>query len=174
MTSLFLGEIQDQAGSYVTRAVHGRGARDLNRLRTLALATNSLTNFRLVTPTSEDQRYFERFNVDANIDQYRELVTEAGDVLYNVQAAEQQAVEARRLYILNAAVLTLTSLSLVAVVIAGYDFVRAQQEMIRTRVERIDVLFFLVAFIAVLTGVLMVRSRPGDGGGPRSRSSRRP
>src|SRR4051794_28582967 len=70
---------------------------------------------------------------------------------------------ARRLYILNAAVLTLTSLSLVAVVIAGYDFVRAQQEMIRTRVERIDVLFFLVALIAVLTGVLMVRSRPGDG-----------
>jgi hypothetical protein len=108
---LFLGKIQDQAGSYGTRAVHGRGARDLNRLRTLALTTNSLTNFRLVTPTSEDQRYFERFNVDANIDQYRELVTEAGDVLYNLQAAEQQAVEAQRLYIVNAAVLTLTSLS---------------------------------------------------------------
>src|SRR5437879_3257686 len=111
MTALFRGEIHDQAGSYVARAVHGRGARDLNRLRTLALATNSLTNFALVTQTSEDQDYFRRFDTDANLNQYRQLVTEAGNILYNVQAAEQQAVEAQRQNTLNAVVLILTCLS---------------------------------------------------------------
>ncbi|MEU4233009.1 hypothetical protein AB0F17_52705 [Nonomuraea sp. NPDC026600] len=86
---LFLDETQRQVGGYVTGRVSGRSARDLNRLRTLALAVVNLTDFTLVTQSAEDQTYFKAFARDASLDNQRKLITEACEMLYNIQAEDR-------------------------------------------------------------------------------------
>lgn len=71
---LMLTKIYDQVGGYLKGTGITGDARDLNRLRTLALAVVSLTNYKPVAAAEEDQRYFELFEKYAR-------VTERGCVL---------------------------------------------------------------------------------------------
>ncbi len=162
MTRLFIGEMHDQAGGYVARTASGRSARELNRLRTLALAINSLTTFNLVTPTSEDQNYFTKFESDAQISRHHRLIADACDVLYNVQMAEQQALEGRRQFVLNTVLLLLTSLTFISVLIVAYDFIRANQEMITPRLERAELLALAVILLTIPVALIVLWSRPSE------------
>jgi hypothetical protein len=161
MTQLFIGEMHDQAGGYAAGTAPGRSASDLNRLRTLALAVNTLTTFSLVTPTSEDQSYFAKFEADAQIARHHQLVADACDILYNVQVAEQQAVDARRQFVLNTVVLLLTALTLISVLISGYDFVRAGEQLLSPKLERIELFLLSVILLSVLVVLIAWRYQPG-------------
>jgi hypothetical protein len=160
MTRLFVGAIKDQAGGFVTRT-NGRQPRELNRLRTLALAVNSLTSFDLVTFASEDRAYFLRFEADAEMARQRQLVSNASEILYSVQLAEQQSEDANREFVLNTVVFTLTTLTFLAVLISAYDFIRAQQELLRPRTERLVIFATAVLLFAILILVIVVKNRPG-------------
>jgi hypothetical protein len=160
MTHLFLNEIQERVGGYVSRASGGRGHRELNRVRTLALAVISLTDFSLVTPTPEDQTYFSLFQNDSKLDGRRRQISEACDLLYNVQIAEQQDQDAQGQFFLGAVVLVLTALSLVGVMVSGYDFIRAQQEVFPTRTMRYELLVGAVLVLSVIVLVIVAINRP--------------
>lgn len=161
MTDLFIGEMKDQAGTYVAQSVHGRTAEDLNRLRTLALAVVSLTSFNLVTPTEEDQQYFAKFEEDAHISRHHDLVSSACDVLYNVQTATQQAVDAMRGFVLNAVVLVLTALSLISVLVGSYDFIRSNENLLDSMGVRIELLAAAVLILTIVVVLLVIRNQPG-------------
>lgn len=162
MTKLFIGEMQDQAGGYIVGSVGGRSPADLNRLRTLAVAVGSLTSFSLVTPTSEDQDYFAKFEHDAGIPAQHQMITDACDVLYSVQSAHQQSVEAYRSFVLGNVVLVLTALSLVSVLISSYDFVRANAELLRPIWVRLGVLVGSVLLLVLVVIAIVRYNRPGD------------
>ena len=153
---LFLDETQRQVGGYVTGSVSGRSARNLNRLRTLALAVVNLTDFTLVTQSAEDQMYFKAFARDASLDSQRKLITEACEMLYNIQAAEQQEEERRRGNLLNFIVVVLTCLTLVSVSVDAYDFISGQEvpQLIGERTRRTQAFLQFVLGVALLLGLM--------------------
>jgi hypothetical protein len=161
---LFEAEIKAQVEDYVKEKHSGRTAQDLNRLRTLALAVVNLTNLDRVTPSDEDQEYFHKFASDAGLEDTRRLISEACDMLYNVQDAETQFEQSRRDNVLNAVVALLASLTLISVTADAYNFVRDQESIISGRVERAQLLLEFVIALALLftLGVWLVRR-----GGPR-------
>jgi hypothetical protein len=59
---LFFYETIHQADEYIKGKPGGRNHVELNRLRTLALAVVSLTNFAPVAAAEEDQAYFKAYN----------------------------------------------------------------------------------------------------------------
>ena len=165
---LFHDEINMQVDSYVTQQHAGRGPQELNRLRTLALAVVSLTNFGRVTQSDEDQDYFRRFAEDAGLAQTHELLTNAVDVLYNVQDAEAQDARSRREYVLNTVVVLLASLTLISVTADAYNFIGDQEPLIAERLQRALLLTEFILAVTLLVGVLLwYLSRP-----PRRRRNR--
>lgn len=158
---LVLDEIKAQTdvygGTADSAATSGNRGRDLNRLRTMALAVINLTQYYLVTQTSEDQRYFSRFEAAAQIGRKQDLISNATEVLFNVQSAEQQEGMNRRENLLNSVAVTLASLTLVSVVVDSYNFVREQEPLLPTLILRMAVLIMLIMLI--LTLVLLGRRR---------------
>ncbi len=156
-TGLFNAEMHTQVGSYAMATLGGRGSHDLNRLRTLALALVSLTNFDLVTPTEEDQQYFRLFEKAANIGKKQRFIQEACEILYNVQEAEFQWQQDKRDRILAYFLAGLTSLTLVSVLTDSYNFLGGQNPaLIRSRNERLDLLV-AVGTLGILLVLLLIR-----------------
>jgi hypothetical protein len=156
-TDLFTAEMHAQVDSYAMATFGGRGSHDLNRLRTLALALVSLTNFDLVTPTEEDQQYFRLFEKAANIGRRQRFIQEACEILYNVQEAEFQWQQDRRDRILAYFLAGLTSLTLVSVLTDSYNFLGGQNPaLIRSRNERLDLLV-AVGVLGILLVLLLIR-----------------
>jgi hypothetical protein len=157
-TNLFRSEIHEQVGRYIgptSRERNPRGPRELNRLRTLALAVVNLTRYNLVTPTEEDQEYFAKFEANAKVERHHELISEACDVLYNVQAAEQQEEDSQRQNLLNTVVLLLTSFALISVTADAYSFIRERDDpLIRERLIRFNILVALILAIALLVFIV--------------------
>jgi hypothetical protein len=157
-TSLFIAEMHAQVGGYAKAAPGGRRSQDLNRLRTLALALVSLTNFDLVTPTEEDQQYFRLFEKAANIGKKQSFIQDACEILYNVQEAEFQWQQDRRDRVLSYFLAGLTSLTLVSVMSDSYNFLGGQNTaLIRSRSERLELLVAIGA-LGILLILLFIRS----------------
>jgi hypothetical protein len=154
---LFNAEMHAQVGSHAMATLGGRGSHDLNRLRTLALALVSLTNFDLVTPTEEDQQYFRLFEKVANIGKKQRFIQEACEILYNVQEAEFQWQQDKRDRILAYFLAGLTSLTLISVLTDSYNFIGGQNlALIRSRNERLDLLV-AVGTLGILLVLLLIR-----------------
>lgn len=157
-TSLFIAEMHAQVGGYAKAAPGGRRSQDLNRLRTLALALVSLTNFDLVTPTEEDQQYFRLFEKAANIGKKQSFIQDACEILYNVQEAEFQWQQDRRDRVLAYFLAGLTSLTLVSVMSDSYNFLGGQNTtLIPSRSERLELLVAIGA-LGILLILLFIRS----------------
>jgi hypothetical protein len=161
---LFLGEIDEQVDGYLRKEPGGRRPDDLNRLRNLALAVASLTGFSNVTQSAEDQTYFRSWEADTDIQQKRDFIREAADILYNVADAETQANRSRREITLNLILLLLTTVTLLSVSADAYDFIRHEDALIGDRGERARVLVqFLLGLLLVAALIVFVLSRPERG-----------
>jgi hypothetical protein len=154
---LFRAEMRAQIDGYVKAVRGGRESQDLNRLRTLALALVSLTNFDLVTASAEDQKYFKLFEQAADIEQRKTFIQEACEILYNVQEAELQWQQDRRDRILAYFLAGLTSLTLISVVADAYNFIGGQNAtLIANRGERLELLT-AVALLGVALVLMLIR-----------------
>ena len=161
---LFQDEINTQVESLLRKRHAGRNSQDLNKLRTLALAVVNLTNFGQITQADEDQKYFQRFAVDAGLDRTQQLLTAAVEVLYNVQDAEAQDERARRESLLNGIVVLLASLTLVSVTVDAYNFIEMDQPLIGERLQRVRLLIeFVLALTLVVVILLWMLIRPRRG-----------
>ena len=160
-SDLFIDEVRQQVGGYITETSAGRSAEDLNRLRTLALAVVSLTNFQSVTATDEDRSYFQLYESNAHLARLHAQIQESCEVVYNVQVAATQLTSTRRQDLLNAILLLLTSLTLISVSVDAYDFLRDQEPIIRDRPIRAVILLVELALIATILAVFfrLFRSR---------------
>ncbi|KRB43025.1 hypothetical protein [Terrabacter sp. Root181] len=174
LLSLFETEIKVQVDSYFGADSRARGLADLNRLRTFALAVVTLTNFDRVTDTKEDRRYFAAYATEANIDRTQQLLTESVSVLFEVQAAEVQEERSGRELLLNAVVLALALITLISVSADAYNFVREQESIVGTRVERLEMLVLFLAALLVLSTVFLTRSRSRPLGMRRRKTRKRP
>jgi hypothetical protein len=158
---LFLSEMFDQVGHHVEGTGAVRSARDLNRLRTLALAVVSLTSFTPVAAAEEDQKYFALFERHAGIAQLQRAILDRCDLLYNVQVAEADAEEAQRQKWLNTALLVLTGLTLISVLSDSYNFLReGERHLIPHLVLRLELLISLATLIVLATLLLQYLFRP--------------
>jgi hypothetical protein len=147
---LILGEIRAQVEIYSSDEPARADPDRLNRLRTVALAVVNLTQYTLVSPTDEDQGFFTRFDAEAQIDRKHQLITNAVEVLYNVQSAEQQEAASRRANRLNRAAAVLASLTVVSVMVDSYNFVREDEALLPALLPRLVTLVLLLALILVL------------------------
>jgi hypothetical protein len=160
---LFLHETVHQVDKYVQSNVkrrdstdaQGRNSRDLNRLRTLALAVVSLTNYGRITATDEDQMYFKYWERHANIERRHGLIQDQCELLYNVQVAETQGEEASREKLLSRVVLFLTAFTFVSVMTDSYSFVRDEEKWLILWSYRLGIMTALFAGIAVVLGILL-------------------
>jgi hypothetical protein len=154
---LFNAEMHAQVDGYARATLGGRRSQDLNRLRTLALALVSLTNFDLVTPAEEDQQYFGLFEKVANVEKRQTFIQEACEILYNVQEAESEWQQDRRDRILAYFLAGLTSLTLVSVMADSYNFVGGPNAaLIRNRGGRLELLL-AVGTLGILLVLLLTR-----------------
>jgi hypothetical protein len=155
---LVLDEIRAQAdwyGGAVGNSV--RDHRELNKLRTMALAVVNLTQYGLVTQTDEDQNYFSRFEMNAQIGRKHELISNATEVLYSVQSANEQEELSRRERLLNSVAVVLASLTLVSVMVDSYNFVREQETLLPSLTLR--VVIFAILIVLILCLLLVGRRR---------------
>jgi hypothetical protein len=155
LLGLFQAELNEQVGYYVTRERGGRGPEDLNKLRTIALATANITNFARVAQADEDRKYFALFAGDAQLEQTRDLLRGSVEVLYSVQEAAAQHDLSRRENFLNVLVIVLTSLTIVSVTADAYNFVRDQETLIDSQLLRLQLLFEFVLVLAALVTVTL-------------------
>lgn len=155
LLGLFQAELNEQVGYYVTRERGGRGPEDLNKLRTIALATVNITNFARVAQAEEDRKYFQLFAEDAQLEQTRDLLRGSVEVLYSVQEAAAQYDLSRRENFLNVLVIVLTSLTIVSVTADAYNFVRDQEALIGSRILRLQLLAEFVLALAALVTVML-------------------
>jgi hypothetical protein len=162
IANLFLAEIRDQVSGYIRRTTRGRSAADLNRLRTLALAIVSLTNFDLVALSEEDRRYFALFEKDSHLERYRALISNACDTLYNVQVAEQQKQDSHRSNVLGAILLLLTSLTVISVASDAYNFIAGQQALIKGEFGRLRIFVEFLFCLATLVTLVIYITWPGE------------
>jgi hypothetical protein len=152
-------EMREQVGGYAKQTPGGRPPEELNRLRTLALAVVNLTEFHAVTPSAEDQEYFERFAENGRLERKRRSIRDAAEVLYSVQAAEEQHEGAKRQDVLNVIALLLASLTLLSVGALGYDFVRAGEPLIDERGDRVRLLVEFTLGVGILFALLVIGTR---------------
>jgi hypothetical protein len=157
---LFVNEIHHQVNGFVNRASGGRTAQELNRLRTLALAVVTLTDFNLVSPTPEDLGYFHRFGEDAQLERLHRSVLSACEILYNVQDSETHRDEERREQVLNRAVVLLAAFTLVSVSVDAYGYVRDIDPLIQARLARVVILLQVLVVLALVTVLFVRRTMP--------------
>lgn len=166
---LFVSEIFDQVGHFVAGGRGVRTARDLNRLRTLAMAVVSLTSFAPVAAAEEDQKYFALFERHAGLARLHGEILGRCDLLYNVQDAETQAEEserqsedARQQKRLNGVLLVLTGLTFISVMSDSYNFLReGERHLIPQLLIRLEILTSMAMAIVLLMLVVLYVSRAG-------------
>lgn len=166
-------EMNAQVEWYVSKERALRAPEDLNQLRTFALAVVNLTKMGHVTQASEDRAYFERFAADAHLDQIQQSITDSVEVLFNVQTAETQSVQAKRAWILNIAVVALASLTLISVTVDAYNFIRGEGTLIEERVQRVLLLGQLVLALTVLVLAFWITTSPRNRRRRQARPGRR-
>jgi hypothetical protein len=159
--ALFQDEMNAQVDYYVTERGGGRGPEELNKLRTIALALVNLTNFSRVTQAKEDRSYFSRFAEDAHLSETQRLLTQSGDVLFNVQDAEADQDKTKRDTVLNAVVIFLASLTLISVSADAYNFIRDEEAIFGQRLLRVQLFIqFLIALTLIVTIFVWFLGRP--------------
>ena len=146
---LFLCETIRQADGYIKGKRGGRNHVELNRLRTLALAVVSLTNFSIVAAAEEDQAYFKAYNENAKVDDMHRLILMQCEILLNVQQAEAEEDEAKRDLYLNTVVLTLTGITMLSVIKETYDFVKGEERWLQPLFDREEVFSIVILLLAV-------------------------
>jgi len=151
--NLFLQETRKQVDGYV-KGKRGRSSTELNRLRTLALAVVTLTQYAGVAEAAEDQHYFACWEENAKIKERHEKIQQQCELLYNVQAAETQTEEARRERTLNRVVLVLTAGTLISVLVDSYEFIDYKEGWLGIWVHRAWLLTAVV--ILVVTALLLL------------------
>jgi hypothetical protein len=137
---LFFHETLRQADGYVKGIPGGRDPRELNRLRTLALAVVSLTSYAAITATEEDQSYFDCYERHAKIRERHQIIQDRCEILLNVQVAETQSEEAKRQQLLNGVVLFLTAFTFLSVFADSYTFLQEGEHWLPHLLHRVVVL----------------------------------
>jgi hypothetical protein len=147
---LFMGEVDEQVDGYLRAHEAGRSADALNRLRNLALAMVSLTDFDLVTEADEDRRFFDEFRKVSRIDGKRQFIERAADMVYNVSEVETQHSSERRQNALNGILLLLTTITLLSVSADAYNFVSGSGSLIAHRPERFRTLIEVILSLGLI------------------------
>lgn len=153
--NLFLHETLRQTEGYIKGQPLGRDPKELNRLRTLALAVVSLTSYTSVAIAEEDQNYFAAFERLAKIGEQHRLIQERCEILHNVQVAETQSDEARRQNLLNRVVLFLTGFTFLSVFGDSYGFLEKEDKWLPLLIHRTVVLGSVVVLIVVVISALL-------------------
>lgn len=146
---LFFHETIHQADGYIKGKPGGRNHVELNRLRTLALAVVSLTNFAPVAAAEEDQAYFKAYNENAKLGDMHALILTRCEILLNVQQAEAAEEEGRRDLYLNTVLLTLTGFTLLSVLGDTYGFLRGEEKWLQAVVDREIILTVIILLLIV-------------------------
>jgi hypothetical protein len=149
---LFLHETRQQTERYV-KGRTGRKWRELNRLRTLALAVVDLTNYGSVTMADEDQEFFKCWEQHAHLESRQSRIQEQCELLYNVQEAEADNEKANRDWLLNRIILFLTILTSITVLTDSYDFVHYEQGWLAFWSHRLAILVSAVAALSVVFAI---------------------
>ena len=152
---LFLQETVQQVDSYVKGRSTGRKWKELNRLRTLALAVIGLTSYGPITMADEDQTFFRCWEQHARIESRQRRIQEQCELLYNVQEAEADAEVANREWLLNRVLLFLTAMTFITVITDSYGFVRYEEGWLALWPHRLEILAGLLAALAVVLMVLL-------------------
>jgi hypothetical protein len=152
---LFLLETIRQIDSYVKGRPIGRKWKDLNRLRTLALAVVSLTSYGPVAVADEDQAFFRCWEKYARIEIRQRRIQKQCDLLYNVEADEAQAEERKREWVLSRVILFLTALTFITVVTDSFGFVHHEEGWLASWPHRLAILGGILAALAVVLMVLL-------------------
>ena len=160
---LFFHETIHQADGYIKGKPGGRNHVELNRLRTLALAVVSLTNFTPVAAAEEDQAYFKAYNENAKLGDMHDLILQRSEILLNVQQAEAEEEKTRRDLYLNTIVLTLTGFTLLSVLTDTYGFLRREEKWFQVLFDRERILAVIILILVVtlfsLTNILRRRTK---------------
>jgi hypothetical protein len=151
---LFSQETRQQTERYV-KGRTGRKWRDLNRLRTLALAVVDLTNYGSVTMADEDQAFFKYWEQHAHIESRQSRIQEQCELLYNVQDAEADNERANRDWLLNRIILLLTILTSITVLTDSYQFVHYEQGWLAFWPHRLAILVSMLAALSVVFAILL-------------------
>jgi hypothetical protein len=161
--SLLLEETRRQADSFLRGGEGGLGARNLNRLRTLAEAVVSLTNYAPVAAADEDQNYFRCFEKHARIAERHQLIQARCEILYNVQQAETQAHETRRERRLSAVLFILAGLTCISVLADSYNFVKDDEKhLVGSFFHRLEIVLGLIVGVVVILLSLIYYFQPGS------------
>ena len=114
-------------------------ASDLNRLRTMSLAAETLTSFDSVAVASEDREFLKRFEADAMIQPRYASIQKQCELLFNVMKDETQSEKAKRTEedtrqqkLLGRVALAFTCLSLLSALANSYNFVKEDANHIIT------------------------------------------
>lgn len=151
---LFLQETLQQVEGYV-KGTYGRNSTELNRLRTLALAVISLTQYAGVAAADEDQRYFESWEEHAKLSERHHKIQQQCELLYNVQVAETQAEEEKRDRLLNRVVLFLTAFTFISVLVDSYDFIDYRAGWFSIWIHRAMILACVLLGLGVVVVIIL-------------------
>jgi hypothetical protein len=149
-STFVLEAIRKQVDAYSGAKPDHADPQRLNRLRALSLAVVNLTRYDLVSVTEEDQQYFDAFEADEKLKEKHEQITGGVDVLYSVQAADEQDALRRRSDLLNVVILALTSMTLISVLADSYNFVGGTEPLLRELVLRAVTLVLLLLLLGIV------------------------
>ena len=156
--ALTLNETLSHADAFIKGEALKSKERDLNRLRTLALAVNSMTSYEQITATEEDHKYFQKWERHAKIANRHATIANRCEVLYNVQDAEKQARETRRSRLLSDILFILTGITLIGFLTGAYDFIRDQEQWLATAGQRAVALGLMAVILYVISRTILARS----------------
>lgn len=128
LEKLLLSEISSQVSNSVAENGKLRDARELNRLRTLALTIVSLTDFRMVTASDEDQKYFALFEQHAYVESRNKANQNRCDILFSIQLAETEAEQTEKDRRLGYLLAFIAGLTLVSVLADSYNFYKGEEK----------------------------------------------
>ena len=157
--NLFQQEIISQVDSHVKGLASKRTAREYNRLRTLALAVVSLTDYSLISVDNEDQNYFSAWEKHAKLAERRRRIQEQCEVLHNVQETETIREESTREWWLSCIVLFLTAFTFISVVADSYNFIEYKKGWWQLWTNRMAVLSVIFIIIIFVNTIILIRLR---------------
>jgi len=148
--NLFLHATFDQAEGFIRGQPSGLSHIELSRLRTLALAVTSMTRFETVTQTAEDQAYFEAYDKQARLDRLQENILRGSEVIFNVEKAEADREQERRVDNLNTSVIFLTGIAVLSALWDIYEFIRGGGEQLEESILRMGTLMAVLLLLLLL------------------------
>ena len=171
-STFVLDAIRRQVDAYSGATPERADPQRLNRLRAMSLAVVNLTRYDLISVTQEDRKYFAAFEAEEKLKDKHAQITGGVDVLYNVQAADEQDETGRRSELLNMVLLALTSMTLISVLVDSYNFVGADKPLVSELVLRAVLLLLLLLFLGVVLFRLIRNLKSGSRAPRRSRRAR--